>query len=60
MLSLTGMPNQKIYRLSTGLHRQLNVVLPPTAGAAETYGCWMQSFDGGHLGYLQPGWLVAL
>jgi hypothetical protein len=36
-----------------------HVVLLPSIGAAGTYGYWLQSFDGGRTGYLQPGWLVA-
>jgi hypothetical protein len=35
------------------------VVLPPSAEAAGTYVYWMQLFDDGCSGYIQPGWLVA-
>jgi hypothetical protein len=37
-----------------------SVVIPSSYGAAGAFGYWMQSLDGGFLGYIQPGWLVAL
>jgi hypothetical protein len=35
-----------------------HLVLSSTRGPAGTYRYWMHSVDGGHLGYLQPGWLA--
>jgi hypothetical protein len=35
------------------------VGLSPIGRPAATYRFWMHTVDGGHLGYLQPGWLTA-
>jgi hypothetical protein len=57
------MTEQRLYAISPGyqqsypLDQYLGV--PPSRGAAGTYGFWMHTIDGGRSGYLQPGWLAA-
>jgi hypothetical protein len=58
-LFLTDVQNQFFAGYSQGDFFNSHVVLPTLTGAEGTYGYRMQSLDGGRLGYLQLGWLVA-